>query len=541
MVLATQNPIDSEGTYPLPEAQLDRFLFKIDIGFPTQAEEVDVVKAATGHQVGDALPLDKVQRCLTEADVARLQQCVSSVLIDDRVVDYAVRLARATRGAVGLGNGAGSRGAIALVRAARAAALIAGPRLRDARRRQAPGAAGAAPSRDAVARRAARRPRRRRRAARDRHARRRAAPVRKHARARLLMPTPAHRDRRWPRSPPARPSRCWWPSARDLARHAARRWSPAAWSARWPCCSWPTSRSPPGSCAASRSPSSARCPARSRSASRTALRRDAGARRHAAVAARSCSTTCRATMTPAPAAGRRSCCPAASKLDVRYEITPTQRGKVVFEPAAIRVRSRLGLADLQLRVGAAQSVQRLSELRRAVALRLARRRPPPGRDRHQDLRRARRRHRLQAAGRIRARHAHAPHRLERVDAPPPRRRARVPGRPRPVRDVPARLRPPHARRRALGHRRAATSTRRSTPLMLLAYVALKDGDAVGAMTFGHDPSQQRHFAPAKGMAALNSLVAPAARHRAEPDAFRLPGRRARPDAARAAAARWSSC
>ena len=126
MVLATQNPIDSEGTYPLPEAQRDRFLFKIDIGFPSQAEEVDVVKAATGHQVGDALPLDKVQRCLTEADVARLQQTVSAVMIDDRVVDYAVRLKRATRGAVGLGNGAGSRGAIALVRAARAAALIQG-------------------------------------------------------------------------------------------------------------------------------------------------------------------------------------------------------------------------------------------------------------------------------------------------------------------------------------------------------------------------------------------------------------------------------
>ena len=126
MVLATQNPIDSEGTYPLPEAQRDRFLFKIDIGFPTQSEEVDVVKAATGHQVGDMLPLDAVEPVLTEADVARLQQCVSEVLIDDRVVDYAVRLARATRGAVGLGNGAGSRGAIALVRAARAAALIQG-------------------------------------------------------------------------------------------------------------------------------------------------------------------------------------------------------------------------------------------------------------------------------------------------------------------------------------------------------------------------------------------------------------------------------
>jgi MoxR-like ATPase len=126
MVLATQNPIDSEGTYPLPEAQRDRFLFKIDIGFPSQQEEVAVVKAATGHQVGDALPLERVQRCMGEADVVRVQQCVSEVRVDDRVVDYAVRLVRATRGAVGLGQGAGSRGAIALVRAARAAALIQG-------------------------------------------------------------------------------------------------------------------------------------------------------------------------------------------------------------------------------------------------------------------------------------------------------------------------------------------------------------------------------------------------------------------------------
>jgi len=126
MVLATQNPIDSEGTYPLPEAQRDRFLFKIDIGFPSLTEEADVVKAATSQQIGDMLPLDKVQRCLDEAAVARLQQRVGEVRVDDRVIDYAVRLARATRGAVGLGQGAGSRGPIALVRAARAAALIQG-------------------------------------------------------------------------------------------------------------------------------------------------------------------------------------------------------------------------------------------------------------------------------------------------------------------------------------------------------------------------------------------------------------------------------
>ena len=126
MVLATQNPIDSEGTYPLPEAQRDRFLFKIDIGFPSQAEEVDVVKVATGAQVGDALPLAAVQRCMSEAEVLRLQQRVGDVRVDDRVVDYAVRLARATRSTIGLVNGAGPRGAIALVRAARAAALMQG-------------------------------------------------------------------------------------------------------------------------------------------------------------------------------------------------------------------------------------------------------------------------------------------------------------------------------------------------------------------------------------------------------------------------------
>jgi MoxR-like ATPase len=126
MVLATQNPIDSEGTFPLPEAQRDRFLFKIDIGFPSQEDEVAVVKAATGEQVGDALPLDAVQRCMDEAEVVRLQERVRDVRVDDAVVDYAVRLARATRGAIGFGQGAGSRGAIALVRAARAAALVQG-------------------------------------------------------------------------------------------------------------------------------------------------------------------------------------------------------------------------------------------------------------------------------------------------------------------------------------------------------------------------------------------------------------------------------
>ena len=69
MVLATQNPVETEGTYPLPEAQLDRFLFKIEIGYPSSAEEVAVVVRATADQAGDELPLADVKPCLDGAGV----------------------------------------------------------------------------------------------------------------------------------------------------------------------------------------------------------------------------------------------------------------------------------------------------------------------------------------------------------------------------------------------------------------------------------------------------------------------------------------
>src|SRR4051812_49300300 len=98
MVLATQNPIETEGTYPLPEAQLDRFLFKIEIGYPSLAEEVGVVVRATADQVGDDLPLSNVKPVLDERLVLMLQQVVARQRVDEQVVDYAVRLARATPG-----------------------------------------------------------------------------------------------------------------------------------------------------------------------------------------------------------------------------------------------------------------------------------------------------------------------------------------------------------------------------------------------------------------------------------------------------------
>jgi MoxR-like ATPase len=126
MVMATQNPIETEGTYPLPEAQLDRFLLKIEIGYPPHDEEAAIVQRATEGQAGDQLPLDGVTQRVQERHVTTLQQMAAAVRVDDKVTDYAVRIARATRGATGLSNGAGPRGAIALVRAARAAALMAG-------------------------------------------------------------------------------------------------------------------------------------------------------------------------------------------------------------------------------------------------------------------------------------------------------------------------------------------------------------------------------------------------------------------------------
>lgn len=123
-VLATENPVETEGTYPLPEAQLDRFLLKIEIGYPTAQEEIDVVIRTTSNQSGDKMPLDQVKPCLSERSVLGLQQVAAHIIVDSTVIDYAVRIVRATREWPGFAVGAGSRGAIALIRAARVVALM---------------------------------------------------------------------------------------------------------------------------------------------------------------------------------------------------------------------------------------------------------------------------------------------------------------------------------------------------------------------------------------------------------------------------------
>jgi len=126
MVLATQNPIEQEGTYPLPEAQLDRFLLKIRIDYPSEADEIALTRQVTQAKTGADLDVEAVATLIQPETVVGLQQSAAHVTLDERVTAYAVAIARASRDTVGLASGAGPRGAIALVRAARARALIAG-------------------------------------------------------------------------------------------------------------------------------------------------------------------------------------------------------------------------------------------------------------------------------------------------------------------------------------------------------------------------------------------------------------------------------
>ncbi len=126
MTLATQNPLEQEGTYPLPEAQLDRFLLKILIGYPSEQEEKSLVASVTGGQVGDTLNVDAVNAVVKAPSIVKVQQIVSGMRVDERVNDYAVRITRKTREWPGISLGAGPRGGIALIRAARAKALFDG-------------------------------------------------------------------------------------------------------------------------------------------------------------------------------------------------------------------------------------------------------------------------------------------------------------------------------------------------------------------------------------------------------------------------------
>ena len=126
LAIATQNPIEQEGTYPLPEAQLDRFLLKILMEYPGHEDEVRMVgNVSTGRNAHD-FDLTQVQRVVGPAQIVAMQMGTSQVSVDPVVLDYAVRLARATREWPGIAIGAGPRGSLALVRAGRAQAVLDG-------------------------------------------------------------------------------------------------------------------------------------------------------------------------------------------------------------------------------------------------------------------------------------------------------------------------------------------------------------------------------------------------------------------------------
>ena len=126
MVLATQNPIEQEGTYPLPEAQLDRFLLKILIDYPSAKDEAALTRSVTDRNTGADLAVDKVNTLISAKNIESLQMAASHVDVDERVLDYAVAIVRATRENHGFSTGAGPRGSIALIRAARGVALLGG-------------------------------------------------------------------------------------------------------------------------------------------------------------------------------------------------------------------------------------------------------------------------------------------------------------------------------------------------------------------------------------------------------------------------------
>lgn len=126
MTLATQNPVELEGTFPLPEAQLDRFLLKVLINYPPEDDETALVRRVTTGQAGDLLDVSAVSKVIEPEVVTAIQRVVGTLTVDDSIVSYAVRITRKTREWPGIAIGAGPRGGIALVRAARAFALLQG-------------------------------------------------------------------------------------------------------------------------------------------------------------------------------------------------------------------------------------------------------------------------------------------------------------------------------------------------------------------------------------------------------------------------------
>ena len=121
LVLATQNPIEHHGTYPLPESQLDRFLMRIKMGYPARENEKEIIRNNAGHS-----PVEKVTPVMDAADVVAMQESVARVKVDESLLDYALEIVDRTRQTEQLSLGVSPRGAVMLHRAAQARAFLEG-------------------------------------------------------------------------------------------------------------------------------------------------------------------------------------------------------------------------------------------------------------------------------------------------------------------------------------------------------------------------------------------------------------------------------
>lgn len=121
LVVATQNPVELEGTFPLPEAQLDRFLIRLKLGYPGEDEEDEILRRFEGES-----PLENLQPVITGEELTRLAEALRHLHVDPSVRRYAVQIVQATRQDTAFELGASPRGSLALFRTARALAAVSG-------------------------------------------------------------------------------------------------------------------------------------------------------------------------------------------------------------------------------------------------------------------------------------------------------------------------------------------------------------------------------------------------------------------------------
>ena len=125
MVLATQNPLDQEGTYPLPEAELDRFMMKVELGFPDFDAEISLLKLNTQLQSNE-VNVEQLPAIIDADKVEQIKQLAANILVDEQIYNYAVDVVRASRQFHGVLHGAGLRASINLIKAAKVNALMNG-------------------------------------------------------------------------------------------------------------------------------------------------------------------------------------------------------------------------------------------------------------------------------------------------------------------------------------------------------------------------------------------------------------------------------